>query len=115
MRQELHAQAFDEVIRQVAIDCVERGRYLVWRLVDMIVSIAQLLLRVRDQSKMTIAAYQTLYNSSVIFAIKKQVQADQGKAERERTIEELQKKKKILQNKAYYTIHRNSSDLCNFN
>ena len=46
VRRELYSQAFDELIRQVTISCVERGL---------------LLLRVRDEIKMTIAAYQTLY------------------------------------------------------
>ena len=38
----------DELIRQVTINCAERGI---------------LLLRVRDEIRMTIAAYQTLYES----------------------------------------------------
>lgn len=38
----------DELIRQVTINCAERGL---------------LLLRVRDEIRMTIAAYQTLYES----------------------------------------------------
>lgn len=46
VREELFAQAFDEIIRQVTINCPERGL---------------LLHRVRDELKMTIAAYQTLY------------------------------------------------------
>jgi len=41
IREELHAQAFDELIRQIAIDSPERGL---------------LLTRVRDEIKMTIAA-----------------------------------------------------------
>merc|ERR1712098_84385 len=45
VREELHAQCFDELIRQVTLNCPERGL---------------LLLRVRDEIKMTIAAYQTL-------------------------------------------------------
>jgi dynein light intermediate chain len=41
IREELHAQAFDELIRQIAIESPERGL---------------LLTRVRDEIKMTIAA-----------------------------------------------------------
>jgi len=48
VREELYSQTFDEVIRQVTINCAERGL---------------LLLRVRDEIRMTIAAYQTLYES----------------------------------------------------
>ena len=43
MREELYAQTFDELIREVTINCAERGL---------------LLLRVRDEMRMTIAAYQ---------------------------------------------------------
>ena len=46
-----------------------------------------MLLRVRDEVKMTIAAYQTLYQSSVTFAMRKQIQAEHGKADLEKTIE----------------------------
>lgn len=46
VREELFSQVFDEVIRQVAIDSAERGL---------------LLHRVKDEMKMSIAAYQTLY------------------------------------------------------
>jgi hypothetical protein len=43
VREELYAQCFDEIIREVTINCAERGL---------------LLLRVRDEMRMTIAAYQ---------------------------------------------------------
>ena len=46
IREELFAQVFDEVIRQVTIYSAERGL---------------LLHRVKDEAKMTIAAYETLY------------------------------------------------------
>mmetsp|Transcript_16256 Transcript_16256/g.25138 ORF Transcript_16256/g.25138 Transcript_16256/m.25138 type:complete len:163 (+) Transcript_16256:31-519(+) len=56
VREELFSQCFDEIIRQVTLSEPERGL---------------LLLRVRDEIKMTIAAYQTLYQSSVTFAMRK--------------------------------------------
>ena len=43
IREELYAQCFDELIRQVTVNCAERGL---------------LVLRVRDEIRMTIAAYQ---------------------------------------------------------
>lgn len=43
VREELYAQCFDELVREVTINCAERGL---------------LLLRVRDEMHMTIAAYQ---------------------------------------------------------
>lgn len=61
----------DELIRQVTINCAERGL---------------LLLRVRDEIQMTIAAYQTLYESSVAFGMRKALQAEQGKTDMEKRV-----------------------------
>ena len=61
----------DELIRQVTINCAERGL---------------LLLRVRDEIRMTIAAYQTLYESSVAFGMRKALQAEQGKSDMEKQV-----------------------------
>jgi len=58
-----------------------------------------LLLRVRDEIKMTIAAYQTLYQSSVTFAMRKQLQAEHGKADLEKRIAELEAKRTKQENK----------------
>lgn len=74
VRRELYAQSFDELIRQVTVNCSERGL---------------LLLRVRDEIRMTLAAYQTLYESSVAFGMRKALQAEQGKVDNENTIREL--------------------------
>jgi dynein light intermediate chain len=82
VREELYAQCFDELIRQVTINCPERGL---------------LLLRVRDEIKMTIAAYQTLYQSSVTFGTRKHLQAEHGKSETEQQIAELEEQKKALE------------------
>jgi len=84
VRLDLHFQLFDEIIRQIAMNSPERGL---------------LLLRVRDDFKMTIAAYQSLYESSVLFGINKQIQAEEGKADLEQKIEDLEKEKQILINK----------------
>ena len=59
IREDLYAQAFDELIRQTTINCAERGFLLV---------------RVRDEVKMTILAYQTLYESSVAYGMRKAMQ-----------------------------------------
>jgi dynein light intermediate chain, axonemal len=94
VREELFSQCFDEIIRQVTLSEEERGL---------------LLLRVRDEIKMTIAAYQTLYqryvnvlvnfDSSVTFAMRKQLQAEHGKADLEKRIAELEAKKTKQTNK----------------
>ena len=67
IREDLYAQTFDEIIRQVTINCAERGFLLV---------------RVRDEVKMTILAYQTLYESSIAYGMRKAMQAEQSKAEK---------------------------------
>merc|ERR1711865_691298 len=79
VREELYSQCFDELIRQVTINCSERGL---------------LLLRVRDEIRMSIAAYQTLYQSSVTFGTRKQLQSEQGKAETEAMIAEQEEQKR---------------------
>lgn len=61
----------DELIRETTINCAERGL---------------LLLRVRDEIQMTIAAYQTLYESSVAFGMRKALQAEQGKSDMEKRV-----------------------------
>lgn len=46
---------------------------------------------------MTIAAYQTLYESSVAFGMRKALQAEQGKADMEQMVVDLQAEKKGLE------------------
>merc|ERR1711933_405561 len=101
VREELYAQCFDELIRQVTINCPERGL---------------LLLRVRDEIRMSIAAYQTLYQSSVTFGTRKQLQSEQGKAGDEQMIAEQEQQKRQrearvveLKNK-YQAIERRESE-----
>ena len=43
---------------------------------------------------MTIAAYQTLYQSSGVFAMRKQIQAEQGMADLDKNIADLEERKK---------------------
>ena len=69
------ATCVDELIRQVTINCSERGL---------------LLLRVRDEVRLTIAAYQTLYESSIAFGMRKALMAEQRKADLEQRIRQLQ-------------------------
>ncbi|XP_054276005.1 33 kDa inner dynein arm light chain, axonemal-like [Macrosteles quadrilineatus] len=82
VRRKMFSQCFDEIIRQVTINCCERGL---------------LLLRVRDEMRMATAAYQTLYESSVAFGIRKALQAEQGKCDMEETIVELKDVKAELE------------------
>ena len=55
----------------MTINCAERGL---------------LLLRVRDEIRITIAAYQTLYESSVAFGMRKALASEQGKSDLERKV-----------------------------
>jgi len=82
VRRELYGQCFDELIRQVTINCAERGL---------------LLLRVRDEIRMTVAAFQTLYESSVAFGMRKALQSEQGKSEMEQKIADLEEDKGDLE------------------
>ena len=81
VREELYSQCFDEIIRQVTIECPERGLLLV---------------KVRDEIKMTIASYQTLYESAILFGIRKQLQTEAGKEELKKRLQDLENKKKDL-------------------
>lgn len=80
---DIYDEVFNELIRQVTINCPERGI---------------LLSKVRDEMKITAAAYKSLYDSSVTFGMRKQVQAEEGIDNMKNRIEELERKKKILQN-----------------
>lgn len=82
VREELYAQCFDELIRHVTLDGPERGL---------------LLMRTRDEIRMTIDAYKTLFTSSVTFGIKKQLRAEQGIPELEAAVSELETDKAALE------------------
>ncbi|XP_060934891.1 axonemal dynein light intermediate polypeptide 1-like [Limanda limanda] len=74
-RRELYSQCLDEVIRQVTITCSERGL---------------LLLQIRNEIQMTLAAYETLYESGVASGMRKFLQAEQGKCDLEKRISDLE-------------------------
>ena len=84
VREELYSQCFDEIIRQVTIECPERGLLLV---------------KVRDEIKMTIASYQILYESSILYGIRKQLQAEDTREQLKKELEEKEKKNIELTNK----------------
>merc|ERR1711990_190714 len=82
IREELYSQCFDELIRQVTIICAERGL---------------LLLRVRDEIRMTICAYQSLYESSIAFGMRKALQAEQRRNQHNKKIKNLMVANRELQ------------------
>ncbi|KAJ8608740.1 hypothetical protein CTAYLR_007803 [Chrysophaeum taylorii] len=82
VREDLYSQTFDELIRQITLDGPERGL---------------LLLRVRDEIAMTIEAYKTLFDSSVTFGVRKQLQAELGMDDLEDQITKLEAEKVDLE------------------
>jgi len=71
----------DELIRQITINCAERGL---------------LLLRVRDEARMTVSSYETLYESSIAYGIRKALMAEQRRTELEAKIKSLDNAKADL-------------------
>jgi len=86
VREQLYDECLDELIRHVALDGIERGL---------------LLLRVRDEIKMTIDAYKTLFHSSVTFGIKKQIKSEHGIPDLEEQVKKLEEKKAELELESY--------------
>lgn len=82
IRRGLYKQCFDELIRQVTINCTERGL---------------LLLRIRDEIGMSMEAYETLYCSSVAFGMRKALQAQQGKEQLQEKVTALEEEKESLE------------------
>lgn len=82
IREELFAQCFDELIRQITINCAERGH---------------LLLRVRDEVRMSKESLQGLYDSSIAFGLKKALIAEQSKKDMHARIALLEKENKELE------------------
>ncbi|XP_017142401.1 putative inner dynein arm light chain, axonemal [Drosophila miranda] len=82
VRRELYSQCFDEIIRQVTINCSERGL---------------LLLRIRDEIAMSMEAYETLYCSSVAFGMRKALQAHEEKEMLRDRVKTLELEKEALE------------------
>ena len=78
LREELYAQCFDELIRQITINCSHRGLLLV---------------RVRDELRMSIQAYQTLYESALAYGMRFALKGEQTK--KAQSIEEQRLRREI--------------------
>ena len=110
IREELYTQCFgnlmlDELIRQIAIQCIERGFLLV---------------RVKDEIKMTTDSYQSLYESAIAYGMRKALQAEQKKADMnakikqyeeectklEREVENLQHDIEESEKRSYLSVFR---------
>ena len=102
IREELYSQCLDELIRQITIHCAERGFLLV---------------RVRDEIRMTINAYEKLYESAIAFGMRKALQAEDKKSkmitkvkELEQTIQDLEKEIENLNIQIEDTIRKDEED-----
>lgn len=88
VREELYSECFDELIRQVTINCLQTG---------------ELLNHVKEQMKETINYYQKLYESSMAFAIRKVLRENKKRRkleQREQTLQmEIENLKKMLEEK----------------
>lgn len=61
--------------------------------------------RVRDEIRMTIAAYQTLYESSIAFGMRKALMAEQGKVDLQQQIEQLEGENRDLEHQVLSPFH----------
>ena len=84
IRSELYAQCFDEIIRQITIDCSARGKLLV---------------RVRDELRTTIQSYQSLYESAIAWGMRKVIKVEQLKDSIEEENQTLREEKRSLETK----------------
>ncbi len=63
IREAVFEELFDELIREIAVNQPERGI---------------MLLRIREELRMRIASYQTLFDSAVVFSSRKQLESEEG-------------------------------------
>ena len=91
VRSSLYADVFDELIRQITIGCPERGL---------------LLLRLRDEARMTMRAHKALFETSVAFGARKAAVAETGLPEMRTTIRRLEHEKAELEAKVQELLHK---------
>ena len=73
IREKLYVECFDELIRQVTINCLERGI---------------LLMRIKKELIMTVETYQSLYESALAYGIRVLLLAEDDKKKLKEEIEE---------------------------
>lgn len=75
IREELYDQAFHELIRQITINCLERGI---------------LLMRIKNETAMTINVYKTLYESCIAYGMRTFIMAEKEKTSYQKQIYKLE-------------------------
>ena len=84
IREELYNECFDELIRQVTINCLERGI---------------LLMRVKKEIEMTVNSYQTLYESAIAYGIRTSLIAEETKNKITEDINQVEDEIRMYRNK----------------
>ena len=82
-REKLYNECFDELIRQVTINCLERGI---------------LLMRIKKELIMTVESYQNLYESAIAYGIRVLLLAEEDKKKLEEEIVNDENECNILEN-----------------
>ena len=86
IREQLYNECFDELIRQVTLNCLERGI---------------LLMRIKKEIEMTVSSYQTLYERSIAYGIRTLLIAEEEKKELDMKIHQTETDCEILARKIY--------------
>ena len=76
IREKLYQECFDELIRQITLNCLERGI---------------LLTRIKKELNMTMNSYQSLYESSIAYGIRTLLLAEEEKKQLNDEIESIEK------------------------
>lgn len=84
IREELYNQCFDEIIRQIAIQCRKRGH---------------LLAMARDELKLTKKSYQSLYESTIAYGMRKDIQAEHEISQTTKNLEASETECSMLETK----------------
>jgi len=74
IRENLYNECFDELIRQVTINCLERGI---------------LLLRIKKEVEMTVNSYQSLYESAIAYGIRTALISEESKSKMDEQIKRI--------------------------
>lgn len=91
IRDEIYLETFNELIRQIVIDCPERG---------ILMSI------VRDEIEKTIEGYKRIFGNSLSFAVRRQLSADESVQELTDKRAQLAKRLMALKNKKIMLNHQ---------
>ena len=76
IREKLYTECFDELIRQITLNCLERGI---------------LLTRIKKELNMTVNSYQSLYESSIAYGIRTLLLAEEEKKKLNDEIDKIEK------------------------